>query len=92
MHKSRDRNCTACVVFQVDGAVVTLAHSNFTHNHPLNDMDIKGVAMLTQEERAEIRDLTSVGFTAGQICLKMGLAVSAKVLFDTRRAQLRVFR
>jgi hypothetical protein len=72
----------------MDGAMVTLAHSNFTHNHPQNDMHIKGVAMLTQEERAEIRYLTSVGFTAGHICLKMGLAVSAEVRFGTRRAQL----
>jgi hypothetical protein len=76
------------VVFHVDGAVVIHAHSNFTHNHPLNDMHIKGVVMLTQEERGEIRYLASVRFTAGQIRLKMGLAVSAKVLFDTRRAQL----
>jgi hypothetical protein len=34
----------------VDGAVVILAHSNFTRNHVLNHMHVKGVAMLTQEE------------------------------------------
>jgi hypothetical protein len=78
MYKCRDHNCIACVVFHVVRLVVILSHSKFTHNHPLNDMQIKGVAVLRQEERVEIRYLTSVGFTAGQIRLMIGFAVSAK--------------
>jgi hypothetical protein len=61
MSKCRDRNCTGCVVFHVDGAVVIITHRNFRHNHPLNDIHIKGVAMLSQQEQAEIRYLRLAG-------------------------------
>jgi hypothetical protein len=55
-------------------------------------MTVNGGVMLSNNERAEIQYLTSIGCTAGQIRLRLGLIVLGQTLYNARRHQPRQYR
>jgi hypothetical protein len=88
----RHLGCSARVAFTVSDDVVRFGEVGWTHNHEISAMTCDGPPILDSEMRAEICHLKSLGCTAGQIRLRLGLNISGEMLYNVRRNQLRQYR
>jgi hypothetical protein len=84
--------CPAHVSFTIRDRVVRLTDALFIHNHLISEIPSTGVELLSQEDRAEIAYLISIGCPAGQIRLRLGLSVPSQTLYNARRGHLYPYR
>jgi hypothetical protein len=88
----RRHDCPAHITYETEvDQKVRIYEQHWEHNHDVDEVTLQSFDELTPTQRAQIDDLTSMNMTAGQIRIHMGLAVSAEVLYDARRRQLRKF-
>jgi hypothetical protein len=86
------RNCPVFVLFIMTDHIVRLTNSRFVHNHLGSETERTPRQFLSEERRAEIRYLTPIGCSGGQIRVHPGLTVPAQTLYNAGRLQLSQYR
>ena len=84
----RRNGCRAYFTFLYEDSIATFDHCDVHHNH---DVTVKGYRrrnVLTQKQRAKIKEATKSGWRATQIRLQGRLTCNKDVLYSARRAAL----